>query len=327
MNILIDIGHPAHVHMFHNFVTIMLQRGHHVVCTMRQKECEKELLEYYKLPYVSIGTHKTHGRIIYHFVYLWRMWRIARKYHIDFFVSHGSILAAQTAWLTHKKHITFEDTFNKEQVRWYLPFTDYIITADYHIPLHSQKVIRWRMYNELLYLHPKYFIPQWVVRGNYIIIRLVAWNATHDKYHTGLTEVQVHKLITTFSRYGKVYISSENELPPTLIHHLLPTPHYLLHHVLAFAQVVITEGTTVAAECALLGTPNVLIHPKQLPYITDLQQRYGLTNYFHPEQFQQAITMAQQIMGQRLSIEKCLSDHDNPTEKLCNVIEQNLLVK
>ena len=38
MNILIDIGHPAHVHMFHCFAIEMQKSGHQVLFTCRDKE-------------------------------------------------------------------------------------------------------------------------------------------------------------------------------------------------------------------------------------------------------------------------------------------------
>ena len=45
MNILIDIGHPAHVHVTKHFAHEMEQRGHHVLFTCRQKEFIIQLLE------------------------------------------------------------------------------------------------------------------------------------------------------------------------------------------------------------------------------------------------------------------------------------------
>jgi predicted glycosyltransferase len=38
MNILIDIGHPAHVHLFKNFAWIMQKKGHKTLFTAREKE-------------------------------------------------------------------------------------------------------------------------------------------------------------------------------------------------------------------------------------------------------------------------------------------------
>ena len=53
MRILIDIGHPAHVHLFKNFAHEMEKRGHELLFTCRDKEFEIALLEYNKLKYVS----------------------------------------------------------------------------------------------------------------------------------------------------------------------------------------------------------------------------------------------------------------------------------
>lgn len=55
MRILIDIGHPAHVHLFKNFTHEMEKRGHELLFTCRDKEFEIALLEYNKLKYVSFG--------------------------------------------------------------------------------------------------------------------------------------------------------------------------------------------------------------------------------------------------------------------------------
>ena len=44
MRILIDIGHPAHVHLFKNFAWQMQEKGHKVLFTCREKEFEIDLL-------------------------------------------------------------------------------------------------------------------------------------------------------------------------------------------------------------------------------------------------------------------------------------------
>ena len=45
MRILIDIGHPAHVHIFKNFAHEMEKRGHELLFTCRDKEFEIAPLE------------------------------------------------------------------------------------------------------------------------------------------------------------------------------------------------------------------------------------------------------------------------------------------
>ena len=55
MNILIDIGHPAHVHLFRCFAHEMLTRGHKVLFTCRDKEFEIALLKAEGFEYISFG--------------------------------------------------------------------------------------------------------------------------------------------------------------------------------------------------------------------------------------------------------------------------------
>ena len=52
MKILIDIGHPAHVHYFKHFIWTMREKGHTIYITSRNKEVAFSLLEYYKFTYI-----------------------------------------------------------------------------------------------------------------------------------------------------------------------------------------------------------------------------------------------------------------------------------
>ena len=119
MNILIDIGHPAHVHMFHPFAVEMQKRGHKVLFTCRDKEFEVKLLTKYGLDFVNFGkkSKSTLGKIFDLIKFDYKEWRVARQFKPDVFLSHGSITASHVAWLMKKPSIAFEDTFNMEQIR------------------------------------------------------------------------------------------------------------------------------------------------------------------------------------------------------------------
>jgi uncharacterized protein len=45
MKIFIDIGHPAHVHYFKNFIAVVQKNGHKVLVTARDRECIHQLLK------------------------------------------------------------------------------------------------------------------------------------------------------------------------------------------------------------------------------------------------------------------------------------------
>ena len=79
-------------------------------------------------------------------------------------------------------------------------------------------------YNELAYLHPNRFTPDRRVleklnvkeEDKYVVIRFIAFNGSHDIDITGLSFDNKMKAIKEFSKYAKVFISSEKELPPPI---------------------------------------------------------------------------------------------------------------
>ena len=288
MNILIDINHPAHVHMFRCFAHEMITRGHNVLFTIRDKEFEKKLLDSEKLPYVNLGRKRSGkiSRILFNLHCEWRVFRIALKFKADVLLSHGSIVAAHVAYVLRKPSIAFEDTFNMEQVRMYVPFTSVILTSDYEHPIKEDKVIKYPGYNELLYLHPNRFEPisrdeicrllGIKVSDRYVLIRFISWHATHDKGHKGVTFENKLKAVQQFSRYAKVFISSESALPTELEKYKLPTSPELIGSVLAHSTLVFGESATMVSEAAMLGVPGIYIDNTGRYYTRDLQQKYGL---------------------------------------------------
>ena len=127
-----------------------------------------------------------------------------------------------------------------------------------HMALAKAVCERLDTYKELFYLHPSVFTPdKQVLRDcgfnpdeKYILVRFVAWNASHDIGKHGLDDEGKIRLVKRLERYGRVYVSAEGDVPEELRPRLLKTPYELIHHVLAFAQLVFSEGATMASEAA-----------------------------------------------------------------------------
>ena len=291
MNILIDIGHPAHVHLTKHLAHLMEEKGHKVLFTCRQKEFIIQLLEAEGFQYVSFGKKylttlkKMWGIIKFDFL----LWKTSLKFKPDIFVSHGSMYAAVVSRLMRKPHISFEDTYNLEQVRLYRPFTDLILTGDYQHPVISdKKEFRMAGYHALAYLHPNRFSPDenvldelGVAKGEkYVVVRFVAWNATHDIGHTGVTMENKIQAVREFSKYARVFISSEGTLPAMFDEYRLPTHPSRIHHVIAFSSLVFGESSSMAEEAAALGVPSIFINDKSTWYTKDMEQKFGLVFNF-----------------------------------------------
>ncbi len=290
MRILIDIGHPAHIHLFKNFACRMQERGHKILFTCRDRECVLQLMRFYEFVYDNFGKHysSVQGKIFGLLKNELQMLNTAIQFKPDLFLSHGSTIAAFTSFIMHKPHIAFEDTFNMEQVKLSMPFTDVVLTGDYPHPSLGKKEIKYPGYHELAYLHPNVFSPDERVLEilgmkkdeKYAIVRFVAWEASHDIGHSGISYENKIKLVKTLSRHLHVFISSEKKLPEALKNYQINIPPEQMHSALAFAHLFIGESGTMACESACLGVPSIYLDNKGRGYTDDFEKSYGLVYNF-----------------------------------------------
>lgn len=289
MRIIIDIGHPAHVHLLKNFALIMQERGHTILFTCRDKEFEVELLKSYNFNYIVFGKKfkSIVGKLFGLIKFDTQEVISAIRFKPDIFISAGSMYSAHASFLLRKPHISFEDTFNMEQVRLYKPFTDAIFINKFkNPPLKGKNIVEYSGYHELAYLHPKRFIPNKDIykllnledNKPYVIVRFVSWNATHDRGEGGLTLEEKIKVVYEISKITEVFISSEGELPDSLKKYQIKIPPEKMHDALSFASLFIGEGATMASESAMLGTPSIYINTLHPSTIKE-QERYGLIEH------------------------------------------------
>jgi uncharacterized protein len=287
MRILIDLGHPAHIHYFRNFIKIMQSKGHEFNIVSRDKEVLQILLLNYNIEFTNRGRGKKtlFGKIFYIFYADFIIYKTAKKFKPDLFLSFASTYLAHVSRLYGKPHIVLDDTeHSKFELMMYPPFSDVILNPSVFWKKFSQKQLFFESYMELFYLHPKYFTPDISILNSYgissdqifFLFRFVSWNASHDIGQKGLSAHSKVKLIKTLKRYGRVLISSERQLPEELkSYHLDIKPEHL-HHFLAFATLAISEGSTTASECAVLGTPNIYINTLVVSNCKEQEEKYGL---------------------------------------------------
>lgn len=285
MRLLIDIGHPAHVHNFKHLALYLLEKNHKVLFTCRNKEVTIDLLEFYRFEFISFGKpyKSILGKIFGLFWFTIRTTIIAAKFKPDL-ILNSTFYSAFSASLLHIPHIALEDTFNMETVKLYLPFTNCVLSPDFpHVSL-GKKEIRYAGYHELLYLHPNWYIPnecigeflRGTVGARYFILRFVAWNASHDFGQKGLAYNTKILIIRKLEKFGKVYISSESELPIELQQYKMPIAPSQMHDALACASLFIGEGATMASEAGCLGVPAIYVNSLPAGNCKELGERYGL---------------------------------------------------
>lgn len=302
MKLLIDIGHPAHVHLFHHLANELQGRGWQVLFSVRPKGYNVELLKAFNLPYTECGVFRKSikGKIASVISRNIALYRIFRSYKPTITISHSSFYLSQVSWFCGVPNITLEDTGNLEQVLLYLPFTDAILTPETYHRNHGKKQIRYNGFHENAYIHSDFLnhcdektssVP------DTILIRLVDWSASHDLGHHGLTFNELDELLKLAGNSLRVKILSEKPLPAKYLHLALQIEPAGLHDYLNQVRLYIGEGATLASECALRGIPTIYVNSRKAGVIA-AQAAAGLL--FHYKSSDGIIKKTQELLSNPL---------------------------
>ena len=294
MKVLIDIGHPAHVHFFHQPIKQLQALGHEVIITSRDKECALALLDGLGLPHQSLSALGKGGmlglgkELIYRD---WALFKVVKKTQPDIMAAIGGVFIAHVGKLTGTPSLVFYDTENATlQNAITYPLASAVIVPDcYHGWLPKKRHIRYHGYHELSYLHPNHFTPRRDIaeanglapQGKTFLLRLVSWQANHDVGEQGWNESLLEKLVRKLSQQGKVLISSESPLSPAMAAYRYRGDINQLHHLMAFCSAFIGESATMASECAVLGVPALYAAETGRGYTTEQEQKFGLVKNLH----------------------------------------------
>ena len=291
MKIFIDLGHPAHVHYFKNFIRILEEEKFSFMITARQKDVTFNLLDELKINYIDRG--KGESGLVRKFIYMFKadflIFKKAKKFKPDIFISFASPYAAQVAYFMNNPHIAITDTEHATIGNLaFSPFSKKVLTPSCYKKNFGKKHVRFDSYMEISYLHPKYFKPNIDVLNllgiknneRFSILRFVSWQATHDLGHKGISNNNKINAVNEFKKYGKVFISSESELPEKLKKYKINIPSTMMHDALFFASLLYGESATMASECSILGTPSIFLDNSGRGYTDEQQKKYGLVFNF-----------------------------------------------
>jgi len=191
MRILIDILHPAHVHVFKHAMSIWRDRGHEVLVTARDKDLVLELLDAYGIEHQLLsrqakGLAGLFGELL---VRDMRLLSVARKFRPDVLTGCAGVCIAHVARLLGRPSIVF---YNNEEARLQnlltYKFAHVVCTPACYRAHIGPKHVRYPGYHELAYLHPQRFSPDPSVLEaeglepgeRFCVVRFVSWQASHD---------------------------------------------------------------------------------------------------------------------------------------------------
>jgi hypothetical protein len=285
----------------------MGRRGHDTFVTARAKEFSVELLERYGIPYRLLSEQRA-GRLGLATEMARRTWRLGRaigEFQPDVLTGIMGPSIAIGGALRRIPAVVFYDTEFAVQTNWFAyPLAHSVCTPDCYEGRVRGKHFTYPGYHELAYLHPRRFTPRakrltgfgLSEAETYFLVRFVFWQAAHDRRERGLSVEQKRALVDLLERSGRVMISSEGPLPADLETRRIRGPITDIHHLLAYAQLVVGESATMSSEAAVLGVPAVFIATTGRGYTADQEKRYGLVKHFTEDRFGEALAAVQELV-------------------------------
>jgi predicted glycosyltransferase len=321
MKILIDIGHPAHVHYFRNFIKEMEHRGHEFLIVAKDRSVAHYLLDYYKIKYIKRPDYPASVFLKLFKIPLTDIFIISKclRFRPNILMGFSGTHIAHAGWLLRTPSIVIDDTDHAKLAHAsYSPFASVIITPKYFRKDFGKKHIKFDGSTELFYLHPDYYVPNdniykllGIEKGRpYILIRFVRWHSSHDLGQKGLSMEDKIQAVKTLSISHKVFISSEAVLPDEIAEYQINIPPERMHDVLYYADLFFGESGTMATEAAFLGTPAVDIATSAL-----------LVGVFEPFIYSGLLHV---IPDGKLALQKALEIIKNKTSTKKNINEKKL---
>lgn len=311
MRILIDISHPAHVHLFRNFSAEMHKREHKVLFTARKKDLTIELLKGFGLNFISFGGNynsilgKIWGLIRFSFLIA----KVSISFKPDLYFSAGSYYATLVAFLFRKPSISMHNNEADIFANLISFFASNCLVPSSSNESSNNKIIKYSGYHELAFLHRDNFTPNPAILKSFgltkddkfTLIRFVSSNAFDDiGFGQGINDNEKREIVSTLLNYGKVIITSENELPKDLWKYQLEKKIKKiagqLQNIEYYATLFFGESGAMTAECAILGTPAIYVNKKKLGFINELVDKYELAyNFFD---YKDALKKSEELLNQ-----------------------------
>ncbi|MFY9311361.1 MAG: DUF354 domain-containing protein [Bacteroidia bacterium] len=293
MNFLFYFGHPAHYHMFKHSIRALQSEGHQINILIKSKDILEELLKNEGIPYTNILPEGRKDSKFYILLgLLKRIWRISK-----FVFNHKTnlLIGSEPSLVYVGKLFNIPSLIFVEDDAHVIPYfakltfplaTQIVSPITCSLGKWNAKKVGYHGFQKLPYLHPNQFIPNrdkvrhlFKDKERYFIIRTSKLNAHHDFGIGGLNVELVLNIIKILSNYGSIYISAEGNLDEKLLPYELKINLSDIHHILFYADMLISDSQSMSVEAALLGTPSIRFSDfaGEIGVLEELEKKYNLT--------------------------------------------------
>ena len=317
MNYLFFFVHPSKFHVFRNTINYLIKQGHSAEIVITSKDVLEELVKKEGWKYTNIfpegrkikGLSPIISSAINLVRTIYRLYIYTKGKKYDLFVT-DDLLVFLSQWLKVPSIVFTDDDISvTRQFSIILSRANYILAPEItDLGKYNLKKIGFPGYKELAYLHPKVFKPRIeIVKSfnptlkRYFLIRLVSLRAYHDVGMNGLTNDQVHKIISLLETKGKVFISAERELPEQFEKYRLIIDPEKIAHALYYAELFIGDSQTMTSEAAVLGTPAFRCNDfaGKISVMDEKEEKYELSYNYYTKDFDKMYDKLEHIISHK----------------------------
>lgn len=311
MNILIEIGHPAHVYKLLATIKTLESKNHKIVVVTKDIASVTALLTRFGINYTVIGIKKDNllAKMLMQIWYNVRCFLIFKKEKIDLMI--GSVSVSYLTRLTGCPSMLFDDDDDAAEpllVKYIHPYVSEILSPSALTGTRARKdTIYYNGYHELAYLHPKRFSPDdsifeeiGLVKGEpYFVLRFNVFKAHHDIGVQGLSIEYKRKIVAFLEKRGRVFITTERNIDEEFKKYQLLLSPEKVHSLLYYATMFIGDSQTMTSEAAILGTPAIKCNTfaGKLAIPNELEDKYQLCYAFLPEESDKMLARIEELIS------------------------------
>lgn len=320
---LFELNHPCHAHLFKHVIKSLLEHGHEVDVLLKESALVQAILKAESIPFILQG-RKGDGllsKALKQISFTRQIISLHKKNKYTLAIGVSVSIPLASKFSSIKSLVLDDDDKKATPLFAFLAHNNASLllrpSSLFHEAAAKNKVF-YQGYHELSYLHPDIFKPDIGIlseqglsaREPFFILRLVALKAHHDIGIKGISHKQLLRIINLLSKHGRVIITSESPggLPKGA--EALKIKPEKIHHLMAYAKMIVSDGQTMCSEAACLGIPSLRINDfvGRISYLEEQENKWQLTYGFKPDDFDSAFKMIETIIKEDSAIYKARSE-------------------
>tara|TARA_B100002052_G_scaffold282299_1_gene292119 strand:- start:2296 stop:3351 length:1056 start_codon:yes stop_codon:yes gene_type:complete len=310
---LFYIGHPAHFYNFSVIAEKLVREKHSVLLVVRKRKIVEDLVRQSKFDYIFVSNKKKGASRL---SLIWsvlnrefEVWRIIKRFKPDLMAGTDIVITHLGKLFNIPAIVLCDDDSSVVPLLSSFGFrfaTAVVCPKVCDITPYNYKKIGYSGLQKMTYLHPKYFSPNKElikdyidIKQKYFLIRLVQLTAHHDKGISGINDKVLDNIIDKLTPYGRVYISCERSIPEKYNKYKLSAPPNLIHHIMHYASLFISDSQSMTVESCILAVPSIRFSEfaGKISVLEELEKKYKLTFGISPSNEQELLSRIQELIA------------------------------